>query len=325
MTLPGFPRVSSSSAKDTRVARLHLGLPGRRPGRPLLPVALQARLRRRRRDGEGRAARTATWSRASRRTPRSAASRAGASRSMRLAAEIGRRANLPLYIHFGQLWPLARRRATASTPTPSSPRSCRCCKPGDILAHPFTRHPGGFVNRDGKVHPIVQRGAGAGAQDRRRPRLAFQLQDGAHRARCRHRARHAGRRHARLQHARCPSRRGTPEAHPDKDQMFFGRTRFSLVSAMTGDARARPAARAGGADGDQQLRRDARHGRARSARSRRASRPTSRVLDDERGRWVLQDNEGHAGARRAHAAPRLLPARRQALRCRRVDPAAAAG
>ena len=29
-------------------------------------------------------------------------------------------------------------------------------KPGDILAHPFTRHPGGFVNREGRVHPIVK-------------------------------------------------------------------------------------------------------------------------------------------------------------------------
>ncbi len=30
---------------------------------------------------------------------------------MKLAAEIGRKANLPLYIHFGQLWPLPERRA----------------------------------------------------------------------------------------------------------------------------------------------------------------------------------------------------------------------
>ena len=27
---------------------------------------------------------------------------------------------------------------------------------GDILAHPFTRHPGGFVSeKNGKVHPVV--------------------------------------------------------------------------------------------------------------------------------------------------------------------------
>ena len=27
---------------------------------------------------------------------------------------------------------------------------------GDILAHPFTRHPGGFVDTEGNVHPIVR-------------------------------------------------------------------------------------------------------------------------------------------------------------------------
>ena len=27
---------------------------------------------------------------------------------------------------------------------------------GDVLAHPFTRHPGGFVNREGEVHPVIQ-------------------------------------------------------------------------------------------------------------------------------------------------------------------------
>jgi len=28
-------------------------------------------------------------------------------------------------------------------------------KPGDILAHPFTRHPGGFVSANGDIHPIL--------------------------------------------------------------------------------------------------------------------------------------------------------------------------
>lgn len=29
-------------------------------------------------------------------------------------------------------------------------------RPGDILAHPFTRHPGGFVNRQGEVHSLIR-------------------------------------------------------------------------------------------------------------------------------------------------------------------------
>ena len=29
-------------------------------------------------------------------------------------------------------------------------------KEGDVLAHPFTRHPGGFVNREGQVHEVIK-------------------------------------------------------------------------------------------------------------------------------------------------------------------------
>jgi dihydroorotase len=32
---------------------------------------------------------------------------------------------------------------------------------------------------------------------------------------------------------RVPAPRGTPSEHPDKEHMFFGQTRFSLVSAMS--------------------------------------------------------------------------------------------
>src|SRR5688500_15371097 len=79
---------------------------------------------------------------------------------MKLAAEIGKRANLPVYIHFGQLWPLPDSREKASNaavdPDTILEQVVPLLKPGDILAHPFTRHPGGFVNREGKVHPIVK-------------------------------------------------------------------------------------------------------------------------------------------------------------------------
>ena len=37
----------------------------------------------------------------------------------RMAAEIGRRADLPVYVHFGQLWGLPRAAPTAKTPTRS--------------------------------------------------------------------------------------------------------------------------------------------------------------------------------------------------------------
>jgi dihydroorotase len=68
--------------------------------------------------------------------------------------EIARQTALPLYIHLGQLWP-----SVEEGPVPDADELIRelvpVMEPGDILAHPFTRHPGGFVSKSGEVHPIV--------------------------------------------------------------------------------------------------------------------------------------------------------------------------
>ena len=68
----------------------------------------------------------------------------------RIAAEAG----LPLYIHLGQLWP------TKDSATVDADEVVRALVPlmeaGDVLAHPFTRHPGGFISAEtGAVHPVV--------------------------------------------------------------------------------------------------------------------------------------------------------------------------
>ena len=68
----------------------------------------------------------------------------------RIAAESG----LPLYIHLGQLWP------TKDSATVDADEVVRALVPlmekGDVLAHPFTRHPGGFISAEtGEVHPVV--------------------------------------------------------------------------------------------------------------------------------------------------------------------------
>lgn len=68
--------------------------------------------------------------------------------------EIARQTNLPLYIHLGQLWP------TKDEATIDADEVVRALVPlmeeGDVLAHPFTRHPGGFVSEEtGEVHPVV--------------------------------------------------------------------------------------------------------------------------------------------------------------------------
>ncbi|MEQ9609503.1 MAG: amidohydrolase/deacetylase family metallohydrolase [Kiloniellaceae bacterium] len=73
---------------------------------------------------------------------------------IRIGKEISRDTGLPLYIHLGQLWPTAD-----SAPIPDADELIRELLPimeeGDILAHPFTRHPGGFVSGSGEIHPIL--------------------------------------------------------------------------------------------------------------------------------------------------------------------------
>jgi dihydroorotase len=91
---------------------------------------------------------------------------------------------------------------------------------------------------------------------------------------------------------RVPIPRGTPSEHPDKEHMFFGQTRFSLVSAMSSMlALGLPlekvvpmvttnAAKMLGLEGE--------IGTLRPGVAADVS-----VLHDERGRWTLRDNEGN--------------------------------
>lgn len=73
---------------------------------------------------------------------------------IKVGKEISRELGLPLYIHLGQLWP-----SVEEGPVPDPDELIRELVPimdeGDMLAHPFTRHPGGFVSEEGEVHPIV--------------------------------------------------------------------------------------------------------------------------------------------------------------------------
>lgn len=78
---------------------------------------------------------------------------------MKKAAEIGREADLPIYIHFGQLWDLPEDNGQGGGTNGVDaddilPEIVKLLRPGDILAHPFTRHPGGFIDKHGKLHPI---------------------------------------------------------------------------------------------------------------------------------------------------------------------------
>ena len=73
---------------------------------------------------------------------------------VKLGQRIAREADVPLYIHLGQLWPTADRAII------DADEYMRELVPlmgeGDVLAHPFTRHPGGFVSAEtGEVHPVI--------------------------------------------------------------------------------------------------------------------------------------------------------------------------
>ena len=74
---------------------------------------------------------------------------------VKLGQRIAREAGVPLYIHLGQLWP------TADNAVVDADEYIRELVPlmgqGDVLAHPFTRHPGGFVSAEtGEVHPVIR-------------------------------------------------------------------------------------------------------------------------------------------------------------------------
>jgi dihydroorotase len=73
---------------------------------------------------------------------------------IKLGKKIARAAGLPLYIHLGQLWPV---KDGAQIDADELIREIvPLMEEGDILAHPFTRHPGGFVSGEThEVHPIV--------------------------------------------------------------------------------------------------------------------------------------------------------------------------
>jgi len=153
---------------------------------------------------------------------------------IRQAAEIGAQAKLPIYIHFGQLWPLPADGDNGIDADTILAQVVPLLKQGDILAHPFTRHPGGFVDRKGKVHAIVQGAIAKG--------LKIDVGHGSHFSyKMAQIALQAGivpdtlgaDMHGYNTTIPKPSMAGTPDEHSDKDHMFFGQVKFSLVSAMT--------------------------------------------------------------------------------------------
>ena len=154
-------------------------------------------------------------------------------RVMEMAAEIGKRAELPVYVHFGQLWGLPESGNNGEDVDTILERVIPLLKEGDVLAHPFTRHPGGFVNREGEVHPVIQAAIDRG--------LKIDVGHGSHFSyRLAKKAIAAGIVPNTLgadihgYNTEVPAPTGTPDEHEDdENHPFKGQAKFSLVQAMS--------------------------------------------------------------------------------------------
>lgn len=209
---------------------------------------------------------------------------------MEKAAQIGEQTQLPVYIHFGQLWPLPETGGQAVDPDSIFPQVLSVLKPGDVLAHPFSRHPGGFVAENGEVHTLVSDAIARG--------LKVDVGHGSHFSyKTAAKVLGAGIVPDTLgsdmhgYNTEVPPPPGTPAEHPDEEHLFKGTSRFSLVSTMVSMmalglsleqivpmVTSNAAALLGMSDQLGTL------GIGREA--------DITVLDDAEGEWLLRDNEG---------------------------------
>lgn len=154
-------------------------------------------------------------------------------RVIEMAAEIGKQSELPVYVHFGQLWGLPESGTNGEDVDTILQRVIPLLKEGDVLAHPFTRHPGGFVNREGDVHPVIQAAIDRG--------LKIDVGHGSHFSyRLAQKAIAAGIVPNTLgadihgYNTQVPAPAGTPDQHDDdENHPFKGQAKFSLVQAMS--------------------------------------------------------------------------------------------
>ncbi len=208
---------------------------------------------------------------------------------IKAAAEIGRRTGLPVYIHFGQLWPLPHQGGRTVDPDSILTQVLDLMKPDDILAHPFSRHPGGFVGTNGALHPLVREAVARG--------LKIDVGHGSHFSfRVARTVLDAGivphtlgaDMHGHNTRIEAPA---ASPAEPGDEHLFAGKTRFSLVSAMSSMMalglpleRVIPMVTSNAA---RMIGMQDHLGHLRVGGVADIS-----VLSDARGRWLLSDNEG---------------------------------
>ncbi len=209
---------------------------------------------------------------------------------LQMSAEIGRQTKLPVYVHFGQLWGLPKSGANGEDADTILDRVIPELQPGDILAHPFTRHPGGFVNREGKVHEVIRAALDRG--------LKVDVGHGSHFSyRLARKALDAGIVPDTLgadmhgYNTYVPPPAGTPTEHPDDEaHPFAGQAKFSLTQAMSSML-------ALGLSIEQVVPMVTTNAAAmldlagELGTLRPGAAADVSVLSDERGRFVLRDNE----------------------------------
>ncbi len=210
---------------------------------------------------------------------------------MKQAKEISRATRLPLYIHLGQLWPL-----------PGDPRHdydadaiigdiVGLLDAGDVLAHPFTRHPGGFVDASGHLHPIVREAIAKG--------VLIDVGHGSHFSfTMARKVLEAGIVPFTLgadmhgYNTKVPKPAGSPDKHPDEEMhLFAGDTRFSLTRAMSEllalGLKLEDIVPMVSSHCATMLKMDGAIGTLAKGALADIS-----VIADERGRWLLADNDG---------------------------------
>lgn len=206
------------------------------------------------------------------------------------AKRVSRDTGLPLYVHVGELFPAPENAPIDYDLDKIVPDVLALLEPGDILAHPFSRHPGGFVDTQGVVHPIINEALQRG--------LRIDVGHGSHFSfNTARRVLDAGIRPTTLgadlhgYNTRAPADPGTPEKHPDPEMAPFGTdARFSLVHAMVellalglSLEEVVPMVTSRCAELLEPV------GQLASLGAGKVADVT--VLADERGRWILRDNE----------------------------------
>ncbi len=193
-------------------------------------------------------------------------------------------------MHFGQLWVLPKSGSKGEDADTILERVIPELRPGDILAHPFTRHPGGFVNREGQVHEVIRAALDRG--------LKVDVGHGSHFSyRLARKALDAGIVPDTLgadlhgYNIYVPPPPGTPAEHADDEtHPFFGQAKVSLAQAMSSML-------ALGLTMEQIVPMVTTNAAAMIGLSdelgtlRPGATADVSVLADERGRFVLRDNE----------------------------------